>query len=302
MPQAERTAILGIYDRPLWRDWIAWLTGFALLSGITGAFDDFPDGVRGNESALLIGLGLRAAFQFFLFGLVPGRIRRAIRTRRVSESVQGSTHAPSPQADVPLSEIVPPSAKSRARPWALVAFIGIPLAALIGYGALMPDSPSEAERALGAKGRLSAHDEDAMGRLSALVQGWNTAAEPFTRDYIDPNVSAERWVREATGHIRGMQSSVEDLRAMIFSIQDAGLRQALLPFVDARQEQFGAVVDLHNSVARGDSAGEDAALKRLQDATSRGQELVLSLLDRIRPFLDPDDLEDALRRGSTPSR
>lgn len=80
--QQRKNAILGLYDRPLWSDWIAYLT---LLGLIAGAMT-----VRGSEEAAAraIDLAFALAFQFVLFGVVPCVIRKAVRSRRSRSSVR----------------------------------------------------------------------------------------------------------------------------------------------------------------------------------------------------------------------
>lgn len=81
---------LFFYDAPLWRDWLAYVTGLAVFVGARGAFEDYSLNLTGGLSsfsavALLIDLGLAVAFQLLLFGVIPGAIRRAIRRRKTAE-------------------------------------------------------------------------------------------------------------------------------------------------------------------------------------------------------------------------
>lgn len=59
---------LWLYDLPLWKDWLVYLTALGVLAGLVsgGGFID---------------LAFAVAFQFLLFGVVPGSIRVWWRSR-----------------------------------------------------------------------------------------------------------------------------------------------------------------------------------------------------------------------------
>ena len=72
----RRNAILGLYDAPIWKDWIAWLTLLALVAGAKTV------STSENGAAYVIDLVLALGFQFAIFGWLPSGVRRAIRKRR----------------------------------------------------------------------------------------------------------------------------------------------------------------------------------------------------------------------------
>ena len=80
--QLRRNAILGRYDSPIWKDWIAWLTLLGLIAAV-------PAISRSETtSAYAIDLIFALIFQFALFGLVPTAIRKTIRNRRSRRATQ----------------------------------------------------------------------------------------------------------------------------------------------------------------------------------------------------------------------
>jgi hypothetical protein len=73
----------GLYDRPLWKDWLTWLSGYGFFTGLLafGLLFGDPDSASANTAQLAIGLVLSLAVSLAMFGLVPGLIRRRIRKR-----------------------------------------------------------------------------------------------------------------------------------------------------------------------------------------------------------------------------
>lgn len=49
---------------------------------------------------------------------------------------------------------------------------------------------------------------DALALFSGLPNRWNRAAAPILRDYLDPNVPAERWVKEASQYIGELRAGI----------------------------------------------------------------------------------------------
>jgi drug/metabolite transporter (DMT)-like permease len=76
----------GLFDRPLWKDWLTWLTAYGFFAGLFGfrvLFGD-PDSTGSSSAQLATGLVLSVAVSVGMFGLVPGLIRRQIRKRVAS--------------------------------------------------------------------------------------------------------------------------------------------------------------------------------------------------------------------------
>lgn len=64
-----------LFDRPLWKDWCAWLGLVAIAAGLSKDF--------GSDPALdAVAAVLTVGFQWALFACVPAVIRRAVRERR----------------------------------------------------------------------------------------------------------------------------------------------------------------------------------------------------------------------------
>lgn len=81
---AQRTG--GLFDRPLWKDWLTWLTAYGFFAGLFAfrvLFGD-ADSPGTNTAQLATGLVLSLAISVGMFGLVPGLIRRQIRKRVAS--------------------------------------------------------------------------------------------------------------------------------------------------------------------------------------------------------------------------
>ncbi len=59
-----RGAILGLFDRPLYRDWLAWVTGFALVAIAAWALTN-----QGDEA---VGTNITGGLYIFLLAAVVG--------------------------------------------------------------------------------------------------------------------------------------------------------------------------------------------------------------------------------------
>lgn len=94
--QRRKNAFLGLFDLPLFKDWIAWLAVIAVIAGINSVVGTyqrsvlvggFPVGgtafsIEGEELAFLIDCLFSAAFQVGLFALLPAFIRKSVRQRK----------------------------------------------------------------------------------------------------------------------------------------------------------------------------------------------------------------------------
>jgi hypothetical protein len=64
--------VLDLYDRPIWRDWLFYVTLVGIWAGV----------IVPESRASPIDLVFAVGFQFALFGVVPGLVRRWVRRRR----------------------------------------------------------------------------------------------------------------------------------------------------------------------------------------------------------------------------
>lgn len=155
--------------------------------------------------------------------------------------------------------------------------------------------PSGEEQAIGATSSLSEQDGRIIDGLGEHSSRWNEAAGPFVRDYLDPNVDAHEWVDAAEAQVAEMRNAVIGFQADVMAISDPGVRSVFEKFANNYRAKLDAVTRLHNAVAGGDPAAEEIAGAGLQAAAEEGQELATSLLDNLRPFVDPEDLTTLLR-------
>lgn len=150
---------------------------------------------------------------------------------------------------------------------------------------------------LNAEGNsISQNDADILAGFSDLASKWNRVAAPLVRDYVDPNVPAARWVRDASAQVGGLRAVFLEMHANALGIQDPGIRRLILEIVQNYRSKLDSVTALHNTVAVGDQDGEQRAQERLAAASAEGQNLARSLLERLRPFVDPSELTAVLKK------
>lgn len=125
--------------------------------------------------------------------------------------------------------------------------------------------------ALGASGpSISASDWDAIYSFREFAKRWNDAAAPFVRDYLDPNVPADRWVREASQHVKELRSVHIEMYARTVAIEDAGIRGTLEDMTANYRTKLDCLTRIHIAVAQGNAEAEQQAQQDLSNAATEG--------------------------------
>lgn len=143
---------------------------------------------------------------------------------------------------------------------------------------------------------ISAGDADAIANFVDLPSRWNHSAAPFVRDYLDPNVSVDRWVKEASVYVAELRAVHVEMQSCIYAIQDPGIKKTFQEFAANYRVKLDCVTELHNAVARGDQEAELQAQNKLSEASAEGLRLAQTFLDRLRPYVDPQVLTEELRK------
>jgi hypothetical protein len=74
-PEKSRNVhVFGLFDAPLWRDWLAWLNLLVIVVR--------TDGAARVPASDIYSIVISDALGFVLFGVVPGLLRRYLRNRR----------------------------------------------------------------------------------------------------------------------------------------------------------------------------------------------------------------------------
>ncbi len=138
--------------------------------------------------------------------------------------------------------------------------------------------------ALEAHGQsTSSADADAIKDFEDFAARWNRAATPLVRDYLDPNVPADRWVKEASQHVIELREVHIEMLARTLAIEDAGIRGTLETITANYRTKLDCVTRLHNAVAQGDAEAEQQAQQELSDAVAEGQRLAKAMIERLTP-------------------
>jgi hypothetical protein len=149
-------------------------------------------------------------------------------------------------------------------------------------------------RALGPESRtLSPGDVDLIRAYSSLPMQWNRAAAPLVRDYLDPNVPADRWVKQVSAHLGKLRAVLLEMEVCTLAIQDSGIRKMLREIVANYKAKLDCLTVLHIAVANGDEQAQLQAQKDLSEAGAEGKKLNLALVDGMRPHMDQVDQQAA---------
>jgi len=157
--------------------------------------------------------------------------------------------------------------------------------------------PQVLAKAVGSEPKgVIAQDYETAAAFMELTWEWNRAVAPIVRDYLDPNVSAEAWVKSSTAPMGQLRAVHVQMTAAVLGIKDDQLRNVFQEFCENYRSKLDAMTALQNTVARGDEAGEEQAKVVLAEASARGTELATSFLERLRPYVDEKELADVLRK------
>lgn len=156
------------------------------------------------------------------------------------------------------------------------------------------DGPSGGEKAIGATSKLSDHDAKIITDLGGHTSRWNEVVGPFIRDYIDQDVDADAWLASTGEQLRDLRVVVVRLETDVLGISDKGVRAVFGDIAANYKRKLAAATGLVAAVKAGDTEGEQAAAEELSAAAEEGQQLASSLIDRLRPYVDPEDLSRML--------
>jgi hypothetical protein len=86
------------------------------------------------------------------------------------------------------------------------------------------------------------------------------------------------------------------MEADTLAIQDPGIRKTFQDITTNYRRKLDCITALHNAVAQGNQAAEQQAQRALSEASAEGQKLAQTLLERLRPYVDPTVLADEMRK------
>lgn len=141
-----------------------------------------------------------------------------------------------------------------------------------------------------------------MGRLGDLTGDWNRVTAPFMRDFLDPTVSAETWVRDARKPLAKMRAVVAEMNSVALLIEDPGVRATAKSLAGVYNTKLGIGTRLHLAVANGDDAAQSAALQDLERANAHHLVVAESVIGSLRPHLTAHELDQVLKAFRANSR
>ena len=109
-------------------------------------------------------------------------------------------------------------------------------------------------------------------------------------------MSGAKWVKDASTHIGELRSVHMQMYTSVLAISNPGIRGTFEPFTDNYRAKLDALTMLHNAVASGDEKREHEAQQALAKAGAEGMKLARTLLERVRPHVDPKVFSEELRK------
>lgn len=121
-----------------------------------------------------------------------------------------------------------------------------------------------------------------MGKMRQHTRFWNSTMSPLVADYLDPNVSAEQFVKSTSGLVRKLEPRIRKMAELAATLKTPELRRIVTATAFTYRDKLAAFMALVNAVSAGDADGQRAGQEKLQDATTEANELAAELQD----FLD----------------
>jgi hypothetical protein len=151
--------------------------------------------------------------------------------------------------------------------------------------------------AAGEEGRkpISKHDIDVMCDFNRYSGEWNQSTGSIVRDYLDPSVLAENWIKKANAELTKLRALYLKMNASLQLFENDALRNLYDPFVINYKAKLDALTALHIAVAAGDVEGVKNAQVAINSAAQEGQRLSKDFLHALRGHIDPNELERIFR-------
>ena len=124
---------------------------------------------------------------------------------------------------------------------------------------------------------------DDFSRVFAAVSDYRLTATSVWADYVDPQVSARRWVRTVDETMPSLEASLVTIDAEVARIQDVDVWGDLKALADLLDDELSVMVDLRSAVARQDLRAELAANRRLVQVQHESAQLARRLLSESGP-------------------
>ena len=145
---------------------------------------------------------------------------------------------------------------------------------------------------------LSAIDAEGLVAFVSMPKRWNRAAAPLVRDYLDPNVSAEKWVKESASRIGELRTIAMEMTAVSIAISHEKLRDLFMRISKNYRTKLACLTNMHIAVAQGNVEAETKALAALPLGTEEGLQNAMELMDMVRPYMiSPAIIEIARKTG-----
>jgi hypothetical protein len=96
--QGLKQTLWSVFDRPIWRDWIAWLFFASLALRLASAVSSSNPNLPFDPVSGLIDATVTVGVNYFVFAVVPSAIRRSVRRRRGSLRLDYGDPLPLPDA------------------------------------------------------------------------------------------------------------------------------------------------------------------------------------------------------------
>lgn len=133
---------------------------------------------------------------------------------------------------------------------------------------------------------------------SAKANGeWNRITAVVVRDLLDPQVTAEEWVRSTTAVMPQMRAVVMTMIADARLVSDAGIARSLLPLAEVHRELLDTYTLITLATSEGDKPRAIELTNRLRALGEKKASLGGPIVQKLRSYLGPDAFAKALNDG-----
>ena len=137
-------------------------------------------------------------------------------------------------------------------------------------------------------------DDDArtLKAIKSCTGRWNEAGAPLVREYLDPNVSARQWSKDASAHLSKLRLIFLEMQGHAMNLRNPKIFNMLKDVTASYKAKLDAMTALHFAVTQGDEAGEMQAQKALNEACTNAMDLARK---NFLPYVDPESFHDELK-------
>ena len=130
---------------------------------------------------------------------------------------------------------------------------------------------------------LDLDDFSRVETVMGFTGRWNEVSAPMVIQYLDPEVSAEQWVKDASPVLAELREILAQMKSELILFPKSSFRDSYLAeLLRTQGEKLDAMTQIHKAVSQGDQEAELLAQEVIQGIADEQKELILGFFDQMR--------------------